>query len=312
MEHGARLTARPSEAGGFSCHHCGRGIEVGDIVVGFKNKNKRFPADMDHVCAEPCARTYKPPALRPSISVTQRVGAALAGAARAVRGMVVSPPSTPSKELTFLESARALDFGSPAAEKILEEHGGDEEAALQSITTQWHAAQEGMEWRSPPRGGPSGDRPGEGDEELAEEELEEEMLERPAEQPAFSSDDAKRAVLDVFLRFLKPLLPKPQGDGSYVDGNPERLDNLLVTPIHVNMPRAEKLAEFTKPDAGWDEESLCKVRSYFALDAMGLRFVLYLPVVTHRAELARSELFQVRDEETGEVIGVRRCPFALP
>ena len=58
---GDRSEARPSLRGGFCCHKCGRKIQVGDEVVGFKNTNKQWAHSWDHVCATPCADTYQVP-----------------------------------------------------------------------------------------------------------------------------------------------------------------------------------------------------------------------------------------------------------
>ena len=40
VRHGDRAEERPSAAGGFQCHHCGREITKGELVVGIKNVNK--------------------------------------------------------------------------------------------------------------------------------------------------------------------------------------------------------------------------------------------------------------------------------
>ena len=42
------------------------------------------------------------------------------------------------------------------------------------------------------------------------------------------------------------------------------------------------------------------------MTAAGLRFIIYIPAVTHRAELLRSPFFQVLDSH-GKVVGVRDC-----
>ena len=95
----------------------------------------------------------------------------------------------------------------------------------------------------------------------------------PPTQLPFTSNDARRAVFDVFTSVIKPMLPKPQGDGSFKEGDPALMDTMLVTPISLVLPRPERLADIIKPTTGWDEASLERVRSSFALAAAGKRSV---------------------------------------
>lgn len=86
----------------------------------------------------------------------------------------------------------------------------------------------------------------------------------------FGSNDARAATADVFFAFIKPTLPKPQTDGSFKDGDPSLMDFLMPTPLTLNLPRAERLADLIRPNEGWDEESLLRARSFFLLSAAGM------------------------------------------
>jgi hypothetical protein len=65
------------------------------------------------------------------------------------------------------------------------------------------------------------------------------------------------------------MLPKPQTDGSFKDGDPGLMDMLMPTPLTLNLPRAERLADLIRPNEGWDQESLLRARSFFSLSAAG-------------------------------------------
>ena len=52
--------------------------------------------------------------------------------------------------------------------------------------------------------------------------------------------------------------------------------------------------------------SLLRARSFFSLAAAGVGFLLLIPTLTHRQELARHELFQVTDG-SGNIVGVKDC-----
>ena len=102
----------------------------------------------------------------------------------------------------------------------------------------------------------------------------EEVMCPPASLPAFTSNAAREAVHDVFKSFIKPMLPKPQTDGSFKDGDPALLDVLMPTPTTLALPRAERLADLIKPLDGWDELSLERSRSFFALAVAGVQFFI--------------------------------------
>ena len=85
----------------------------------------------------------------------------------------------------------------------------------------------------------------------------------------FGSNDARSTAADVFFQFIKPMLPKPQTDGSFKDGDPGLMDMLMPTPLTLNLPRAERLADLIRPNEGWDQESLLRARSFFSLSAAG-------------------------------------------
>ena len=60
--HGQRSEPMPSIAtSSFKCRVCTRMINPGDMIVGFKNMNKRPPLDWEHCCAEICADAYLVP-----------------------------------------------------------------------------------------------------------------------------------------------------------------------------------------------------------------------------------------------------------
>jgi hypothetical protein len=86
----------------------------------------------------------------------------------------------------------------------------------------------------------------------------------------FGSNDARSAAADVFFEFIKPMLPKPQTDGGFKGGDPALMDMLMPSPLTLNLPRAERLADLIRPNEGWDEESLLRARSFFLLSAAGV------------------------------------------
>ena len=114
-------------------------------------------------------------------------------------------------------------------------------------------------------------------------------------------------MLDVFTTFIKPLLPKTQTDGSFKDGNAELLDQLMTSPCLLSLPRAERLADLVKMAGGgeWTAASMARARDFFALEAAGVSFLLYIPTITHRQQLSWSPFFRL--ERGGEVVGVRDC-----
>ena len=187
---------------------------------------------------------------------------------------------------------------------MLERHGGNEDAALQALSSLFLGeAQEGVEAEVPVvPAAPPAVEPNEADPLSDDEFLE---VERPL-QPGFDSGTARKAAADVFLSFLKPLLPKPQYNGSFKGGDVRLLDLLMPTPVTLALPRPERLADLIRPEGGWNEAALLRARSFFSLAAVNTEFLIYLPTITHRAELARSDLFKELDHD-GATIGVRDC-----
>ena len=311
VEHGFRCDAKASRAGGFSCQVCGKLKNKGDTVVAFKNDNKSGRAGWDHVCADICADKYKPPALASSSTSSSMaaIGKALGRAASSAKSKLMGPSRAASVDAEFIKKAEALEFSRPAAMQVLEEHGGDKAAAIaaMSIVFSEHYAHDfDVEAEEAPPSAVGGVPNLIGlDEEDNEDDEDDEEVQETKSLPGFTSNDARSAGYDVFEEFIRPMLPKPQKDGSYKDGDLELLDTLMSSPIELLLPRPERLADLIKPETGWDGESLARARAYFALAAAGTQFLIFLPTITHRPELAESELFQVK--LNGKVVGVRDC-----
>ena len=271
------------------------------MIVGFKNDNKPRPHNWDHVHEQPCSLQYVvPPLTARKRSVTAAVRGAVAGAARVLCGSSV----VPSREATFAEKAAELGFDADVADDVLQRHGGDVDVALNVLTAAWlRESREQIQATDLPAALPAAELCGEGS---GTESSSEELPPEQPDAPAFSSDDARRATFAVFKSFVASLLPKPQSDGSFKDGDAELLDALMVTPIVLALPRAERLADLVKPAGGWDSESLEQARDFFALAAAGVQFLIFIPIITHRQQLARSPLFAVKNAN-GETVGVRDC-----
>ena len=302
VRHGDRCEAKPSLAGGFPCHHCGQDINVGDIVVGFKNTNKILRRSWDHV-HDACADLYHIPVANTSLSqsASARIGEAVSSVFSAVAA-TISPTqkSSADKGLIYGQKAETLGFTPDRAAQVLAQFGGDHEAAFNALTKAWmsDARYDLAEDGSQGAHGQCAD--------CADPRSEPPLVQQQPAPPSFGSAEARVAVLDVFLTFLKPLFPKPQTDGSFKDGDPELLDQLLESPCMLCLPRAERLADIVKCEEGWSAPSLERARNFFALTAAGVRYLLYLPTITHRQELSRSDFFKVVSE-SGETIGVRDC-----
>jgi len=284
----------------FSCHNCGRKIQKGEAIVGFRNLNKPAPKSWDHVCATPCADTYQPPPYKSQrSSIAEKVSQAVSGAASLVSVKCFG------RESTYKQKAKQLEVASPEAERMLRRHGGDEAAALQALAADWlRSSTDAIDAMVQQEEADDAAVQQAADEDMSS--SEEDVPEPLARAPAFTSNAARAAVYEIFSSFVAPLLPKPQGNGSLRDGDAELLDALLLTPITLSLPRAERLADLIRLETGWDEPSLQRARSLFALAAAGVSFLLYLPVITHRQQLARSSLFAVKDED-GTTVGVRDC-----
>ena len=203
-----------------------------------------------------------------------------------------------------MQKARALEYSDGAAREVLAEFNGDEEQALQWMAQQFvedSALELDRGTASSTGDGISGAPSFDADESSSEE-----LPPPPASRPAFDSRAARAAVYDVFKSFIVPLLPKPQTDGGFKDGDPGLLDALMPTPLTLALPRAERLSDLIKPQDGWDETSLQRSLSFFSLAAAGVQFLVFLPTITHRSELSRHSLFSVAAAD-GETVGVRDC-----
>ena len=51
----------------------------------------------------------------------------------------------------------------------------------------------------------------------------------------------------MFFNFIRDILPKPQTDGSCKGGDHALVDVLMATPLTLNLPRAERLADLIRP-----------------------------------------------------------------
>ena len=102
VRHGDRAEERPSAAGGFQCHHCGREITKGELVVGVKNVNKPRRTSWDHVCAGRCADEYKIEAQKSgsASSTTSRLKSAISKVTGKLTG---SRASAEGAELLYLQ-----------------------------------------------------------------------------------------------------------------------------------------------------------------------------------------------------------------
>lgn len=220
--HGARTDPKPSAAGGFGCCICGIEINAGDMVVGFKNNNKLGRASWDHVHSEKCADAYTPPPLAgiSEASATSRVGKAVSSAWNRLTGG--KRKASTAEEWPFLKRAAQLDLSAAQAQEVLEEHGGDEEAAFKAMMEAFAAdAVDDLDCGESSISA-SNSKNEVNAERASPSSSDEEITCQPASLPAFASNDAREAVYDVFSSFVKPLIPKPQTDGSFKDGRIQR------------------------------------------------------------------------------------------
>ena len=131
---------------------------------------------------------------------------------------------------------------------------------------------------------------------------------RPAHPPCLTSDGARRGAEALFIHAVRPVMPQPQTDGSLQGGNLDVFESLLCDPVVLSPPRAETFVRrHIKPaDGMWTQDSMEAARTVFAMAAVGLKFIIFNPIVTHRETLMRSPHFQVLDAE-GRPVGVRDC-----
>ena len=282
VHHGFRCATKSSGVGGFACHVCGAKKQAGEMVVAFKNDNKSGRNAWDHVCDGDCAERYKSPALVTTLRQRARssVGSALSSAMKTIKQKVGAAADDPDAD--FFRRAASLEFSREGAADVLAEHGGDRVAAVATMSSLFaesfahdldaeaDAAPQAAQRCSPC--------------ELDDESDEDSLPPPPPVMPTFSSVEARLAIHDVFMTFIKPIIPKAQSDGSFRDGDAELLDSLMTTPLTLALPRAERLADLLKPQSGWNEAGLQRTRSFFALSAAGVQFLLFLPTITHRQQ----------------------------
>ena len=142
MRHGFRAVERPSTAGGFACVVCGRRVEQGDPVVGFRNANKPGAAGWDHVCARPCANQYQsPPLVRsaPTPPSSSTAAAASTSGAAAGSSSASSLHRQAATKDSYFRLAHNLGFFPQAAANVLERCNGDFVAACEQLTQSFAA-----------------------------------------------------------------------------------------------------------------------------------------------------------------------------
>ena len=237
LGHGGGLRAKPSRYGGFQCVVCSSVVNVGDAVVGYRNVNKGGAKGWDHVHAEGCADRYVSPPLRSAAPVEPQ------NTNNSLRAIVPTAPSssaqpeTPEEEPSFIATAMKCSMSRDEALAFLSAHSGDDRGALAALALREQTAFETTVCQ------PCG---GGGVEEAAFDpagalDSEDELPPEPPHVARFSSDAARLALVEVFYRFVRPLLPKPQTDGGFKDGDPELLHMLMPTPVTLALPRAAGL-----------------------------------------------------------------------
>jgi hypothetical protein len=196
VAHGERFKEKPSAAGGFACIVCGVWVNVGESVVAFRNNNRKGKNAWDHVHAENCADKYVPPSLASSSksSTVQKV----ANAASAARSSLTGKRR--SEDTSFSQKAARLEHSAAQAKEVLEEHGGDEEAALKAMA---HAMVASMAVDNDASDDESL-RPREAPSDAAEcsecSSSEEEIAPQPARSPQFTAEMARTRPCTTCLR----------------------------------------------------------------------------------------------------------------
>jgi hypothetical protein len=233
VEHGFRCESKPSAKGGFKCSVCRSVVNFNDPVVAFRNNNRRPPACWDHVHAGQCAEQYKIPKLCASRTVA--AAQAVRNAASSVFALLPGQrrPSAPDPLSGFYQKAAQLGFSEPVAAEVLDEVGGDQEAAMRSMAAHFTAEFEAEEAGSSSGAAAAAAGAAEqqsGSDSGSSDEL---LPPRVAEPPAFTTNHARAAALQVFMLHIKDMIPKPQSDGSFKDGDAGLLDALMASPYSV-------------------------------------------------------------------------------
>ena len=301
MVHGSRVNI-PKSAKRFLCVLCKTWFCEETPLVMFRNDNNREYAPgrvLWDCCCQPCAGNYISPPDPAKTQSTAPAGSSLIPAESGRHRDGAAPPAAPEgSPLVPAQQSEtdkgqlfqlADDLGVPRwrAEQLLIEHGGDAGAAgLEILRILGLNIDEDIAAAEPaplivapkPRREPAADQV---------------MPRAQPAMPAFSTDEARQATASIFLECVAPLLPRPQRDGTLVGGDVDKLQASLATPIILSLSRAELRAKACRPADGWDEQSMLKARGHFLMEAVGLRFLLYMPMITHRELLLKHELFQV-------------------
>ena len=252
----------------WTCVVCKRKVLPGQQIIGICNHHKDAEGNKgwDHVHAA-CAPGWKIAAPR-RVAPTAPAGPSSSGAQ--ATGSPQVAPTTSAHYGAFIQRAETLQFTQAEASRICQHFNGDTEKALQAMTDIFRGVNVDDEELAMRRLEEAGQVRAMLEEEQANESDEgEEVPVPPTAGLQFDSSAAKQAGAHLFKEFVKPILPKPQTDGSFKDGDPELLNWSLKTPILLVLPRAERMCELLKPPGGWDEDSMAKVRDYFALEAAG-------------------------------------------
>jgi hypothetical protein len=293
MSHGDRSKIRDCDSP-FECTVCGRQRDAGTSTVGFRNLNRGSNAARrplwDHCCAG-CAPSYVLPPLVPKSLPTQHPSpfstassSATPTTASTSAGRTTTSFSTDgtSGSVTgnlerFLAQADLLVGMSGDDATIMWERAGGDATAANDVLFSSIGHMD-----APPR-------------PVARRDPAADTIALPplAVAPTLTSDEARGIIARIFMAYVQPLIPKLGDDGTLSGGDRERLNVALTEPIVVTPPRAELMAAACRPADGWTDEAKESARSCFAMAAVGLRFALFEPAVTHFDELARSEHFQV-------------------
>ena len=189
----------------FKCGVCGTTIKNGTIVAAFRNQNKPERSGWDHVCAEKCADLYVSPPLKMPAPKSS-VRSALSSAFYAITGFGGSASHGSERDdEAFFRQASACEIPADTALEMLAEHGGDRAATVQAMGLLYTQQLTSMEAAA---GEMADDALSQCSACDVDKDSDDEHVPELAAMPALKSEDARRGVLDVFLTFVKPILPK--------------------------------------------------------------------------------------------------------
>lgn len=165
----------------------------------FRNNNRRGSRAWDHVHAEACADSYRPPPLTSSSasSTRGRVATAASWVLSSITGK--KRGAADSRDAVFMQKAGRLEHSAAQASEVLREYGGDMEAALKAMADRFLAD---VAITSDEEGHAS---PGRIPPDAQSTSSEEELPPQAALTQQLSSDAARAAVYDVFTTFIKPI-----------------------------------------------------------------------------------------------------------